>query len=371
MAKKSTPKKRINFDSPEDVMNAIKQKYGEESITIAGDRPIVQVPAISTGSLTLDQALGVWGVPKGRIVEVYGVESGGKTTLTLSIVKQCQKAGGTAAFVDAEHALDPYWARNIGVDVDSLMISQPDSAEEGLGIVELLAGSGKVDLVVIDSVAALTPQAEIDGELGDSHIGLMARLMSQALRRLKGVAKKSGCTVIFINQIRMKIGVMFGSPETTPGGKALKFYSSVRLDVRRKSAIKESEDNVGNIIKVKVVKNKVAPPFRQAECNLYFGKNDHCYGIDYPGSVLELAVSCGIVEKSGSWYSFDGYRIGNGLGAACKVLGDDEELLNRIEAKVKESVGVIPIESKSPENNDEVEDVDDLGFEDDEDIEDA
>jgi recombination protein RecA len=272
-----------------------------------GDSPREAIPAISTGSLGLDIALGIGGLPKGRIVEVYGPESSGKTTLTLQTIAECQKAGGTAAFIDAEHALDPIYAGKLGVNVDDLLVSQPDTGEQALEIADMLVRSGSVDILVIDSVAALTPRAEIEGDMGDTHVGLQARLMSQALRKITGNIKRSNCLVIFINQIRMKIGVMFGNPETTTGGNALKFYSSVRLDIRRIGSVKQGDEVIGNETRVKVVKNKVSPPFRQAEFQVMYGQ-----GIYHMGEVLDLGVQEGLVEKSGAWYSYNGQRIGQG-----------------------------------------------------------
>ena len=321
---------------PEQTMAMINKKYGDGSILLANSRPIMDISAISTGSAGLDCALGVWGIPKGRVIEIYGPEGSGKTSLTLSIIKECQRAGGTAAFVDAEHALDIEWAENIGVNMSTLMLSQPGSGEQALTIVEMLATSKQVDLIVVDSVAALVPQAEIDGEMGQSHIGAQARLMSQAMRKLVKKANDAECAIIFINQIRMKIGVMFGNPETTPGGRALKFYSSVRLDIRRLKAIKEGDLNVGNDVKVKVVKNKVAPPFKTAICALYFGLEGYPYGIDYASSLVNLAIESDIIEKQGSWYSYGEIRIGNGLNNACAFLRENEDLLRELESKVRE-----------------------------------
>ncbi len=338
-------------------MEAIDTKCGAGSIFLASSRPILNVAAVSTGSASLDLALGVGGIPMGRIVEVYGPEGSGKTTLTLSIAREFQRAGHVAAFVDAEHALDPIWAQNIGVDMDALMISQPDSGEEALTIVEMLAASRQVSVVVIDSVAALVPQAEIDGEMGDSHIGLQARLMSQAMRKLVAIAFDSNCTIIFINQIRMKIGVMFGSPETTPGGRALKFYSSVRLDIRRAKAIKEGDENVGNEVMVKVAKNKVAPPFKKAECALYFGKKGYPYGIDYASSLINLAVDAGIIKKQGSWHSYGEVRLGNGFNATCAFLRDNQGTMDELEAKVREVHGYVQETEgiEEPEDTEELE----------------
>ncbi|MGB5571515.1 MAG: recombinase RecA, partial [Sedimenticolaceae bacterium] len=289
-------------------LSQIEKQFGKGSVMRMGDANAMgNIEVISTGSLSLDLALGVGGVPKGRVVEIYGPESSGKTTMTLHIIAEAQKAGGTCAFVDAEHALDPVYASKLGVDTDELLVSQPDTGEQALEITDMLVRSGGVDVVVIDSVAALTPKAEIEGDMGDSHVGLQARLMSQALRKLTGNIKRSNCIVIFINQIRMKIGVMFGSPETTSGGNALKFYASVRLDIRRTGAIKKGDEVVGNETRVKVVKNKVAPPFRQANFEILYGE-----GVSREGEIIEFGVAQGLIEKSGAWYSYNGDRIGQG-----------------------------------------------------------
>ena len=291
------------------------------------------VDVISTGSLGLDLALGIGGIPRGRVVEIYGPESSGKTTLTLHIVAEAQKLGGTAAFVDAEHALDPVYAGKLGVNMDELLVSQPDTGEQALEITDMLVRSGAVDVVVVDSVAALTPKAEIEGEMGDSHVGLQARLMSQALRKLTGNIKRSNAVVIFINQIRMKIGVMFGSPETTTGGNALKFYASVRLDIRRTGSIKKGDEVIGNETKVKVVKNKVAPPFKQAEFDILYGE-----GISREGEIVDLGVTVGVIEKSGAWYSYEGNRIGQGKDNARVYLRENPELARAIEARIREQL---------------------------------
>lgn len=310
----------------------INKQFGEGAIRRLGDTTTVDVELISSGALSLDLALG-GGYPKGRIVEVYGPESSGKTTLTLHAIAEIQKQGGTAAFVDAEHALDPAYARRLGVDTDNLLVSQPDNGEQALEIVETLVRSNAVDLVVVDSVAALVPQAEIEGEMGDSHMGLQARLMSQALRKLTGIINKSKTIVIFINQIRMKIGVMFGNPETTTGGNALKFYASVRMDIRRTGQIKSGEDIIGNRTKVKIVKNKIAPPFRTAEFDIMYNE-----GISRTGDVLDLAVLHGVVGKSGAWFDYNDGKIGQGREAAKQYLADNREVLDEIEAKVRKQV---------------------------------
>ncbi len=317
-------------------LSQIDRAFGKGSVMKLGAKPNTNIEAISTGSLGLDIALGVGGLPKGRIVEIYGPESSGKTTLALHTVAECQKAGGTAAFVDAEHALDPVYARKLGVDVGELLVSQPDAGEQALEIADTLVRSGAIDVLVIDSVAALTPRAELEGEMGDSLPGLQARLMSQALRKLTASISKSNCLVIFINQIRMKIGVMFGSPETTTGGNALKFYSSVRLDIRRIGAIKDRDEVIGNQTKVKVVKNKVAPPFREVEFDILYGE-----GISKTGELLDLGVKGGIIEKSGSWYSHDSQRIGQGRENARKFLSDNPDIAQAIEAQVRKNAGLI------------------------------
>ena len=308
----------------------IERQFGKGSLMRLGDQEQVMIPSVSTGSLGLDVALGIGGLPRGRVVEIYGPESSGKTTLTLQVVAEAQKAGGTCAFIDAEHALDPMYAQALGVDTDNLLVSQPDTGEQALEICDMLVRSGAVDAIVVDSVAALTPKAEIEGEMGDSHVGLQARLMSQALRKMTGIIKQSNTMVIFINQIRMKIGVMFGSPETTTGGNALKFYSSVRLDIRRIGAVKEGDEVVGNETRVKVVKNKVAPPFKQTELQIMYGK-----GIHHTGEVLELGVQQGIVEKSGAWYAYNSDRIGQGRKNAADYLDENPETRDEIEAEIR------------------------------------
>ncbi len=309
----------------------IEKQYGKGAVMKLGD-PSAQmnVETIPTGSLSLDLALGLGGIPKGRIIEIYGPESSGKTTVTLHMVAEVQKRGGIAGFIDAEHALDPVYAKNIGVDVDNLYISQPDNGEQAMEITETMVRSGAIDIVIVDSVAALVPKAEIDGDMGDSHVGLQARLMSQALRKLTAVISKSNCTVVFINQLREKIGVMFGNPETTTGGRALKFYSSVRLDVRRIEAIKQSGEVVGNRTRVKVVKNKIAPPFKEAEFDIMFGE-----GISKVGDILDLAAENGIVNKSGAWYAYEGNKIGQGRENAKQYLKDNPTVCDEIEEKVR------------------------------------
>jgi len=312
-------------------LTQIEKQFGKGSVMRMGDASAVRnIEAISTGSLSVDIALGIGGVPKGRVVEIYGPESSGKTTMTLHIVAETQKQGGTAAFVDAEHALDPLYAEKLGVDMDELLVSQPDTGEQALEITDMLVRSGAVDVVVVDSVAALTPRAEIEGDMGDSHVGLQARLMSQALRKLTANIKRSNCIVIFINQIRMKIGVMFGSPETTTGGNALKFYSSVRMDIRRIGAIKKGDEIIGNDTRVKIVKNKVAPPFKQAEFEILYGE-----GVSREGEIITLGVAQGIIEKSGSWYSYNGERIGQGKDNVRNFLKDNPEIAQQIEGKIR------------------------------------
>ena len=311
-------------------LSQIERQFGKGSAMRMGDKPLERIPAISTGSLGLDIALGIGGLPKGRIVEVYGPEASGKTTLTLQAISECQKQGGTAAFIDAEHALDPIYAKNLGVDIDNLIVSQPDTGEQALEIADMLVRSGAVDMLVIDSVAALTPKAEIEGDMGDHHVGLQARLMSQALRKITGNIKRSNATVIFINQIRMKIGVMFGSPETTTGGNALKFYSSVRLDIRRIGAIKQGDEVIGNETRVKVVKNKVAPPFKQTEFQIIYGK-----GIYRMGEILDLGVKQGLVDKAGAWYAYKGNKIGQGKSNAAQFLTENPEMSEEIEAQIR------------------------------------
>lgn len=308
----------------------IDRAFGKGSAMKLGSREAMEIESVPTGSLGLDIALGIGGLPRGRIVEIYGPESSGKTTLALHAIAEAQKIGGTAAFVDAEHALDPIYARKLGVDIDELIVSQPDTGEQALEIVDTLVRSNAVDVLVIDSVAALVPRAEIEGEMGDSHVGLQARLMSQALRKLTGSISRSRCLVIFINQVRMKIGVMYGNPETTTGGNALKFYASVRLDIRRTGQIKDRDDIIGNTTRVKVVKNKVAPPFKQVEFDIMYGE-----GISKVGEMLDIGVKAGIVEKSGAWFSYDSIRIGQGRENAKQYLKDNPELMARLEAAIR------------------------------------
>ena len=318
----------------ESALSNIEKQFGKGSLMKLGDDSVDQsIEAISTGSIGLDAALGIGGLPKGRVIESYGPESSGKTTLTLQVVAECQKAGGTAAFIDAEHALDPVYAEKIGVNTTDFLVSQPDTGEQALEITDMLVASGAVDLIVIDSVAALTPRAEIEGEMGDSHVGLQARLMSQALRKLTANIKKSNTMVIFINQIRMKIGVMFGSPETTTGGNALKFYSSVRLDIRRIGAIKKGDEIVGNQTRVKVVKNKVSPPFRIAEFEILYG-----HGISTEGEIIDMGVENNLIEKSGSWYSYDGDRIGQGKENVREFLADNPKIAKALAKKIRQEI---------------------------------
>lgn len=314
----------------DDAISQIEKKFGKGSVMRLGDRTAVDVDVIPSGSLTLDKALGIGGYPKGRIIEIYGPESSGKTTLTLHAIAQAQKQGGKAAFIDAEHAIDPVYAKNLGVDIDELILSQPDSGEQALEIAEMLVRSGMIDLIVIDSVAALVPQVELDGEMGDAAVGLQARLMSKALRKLSGVMNKTNCTVIFINQLREKIGVMYGNPETTTGGRALKFYSSVRVEIRRSEQIKQNGEIIGNKANIKVVKNKVAPPFKTTQVDIIYGK-----GISRDGEILDLAVEGDIVEKSGAWYAYNGEKIGQGRENAKNFLIEHPAIFEEVEEKVK------------------------------------
>ena len=320
----------------DSAMSQIERQFGKGAIMKLGSRPIVDVPVISSGSIALDRALGVGGLPRGRVIEIYGPESSGKTTLALHAVANAQKSGGIAAFIDAEHALDTGYAKRLGVNCDELLVSQPDTGEQALEIADMLLRSGAIDVMVIDSVAALVPRAEIEGEMGDAHMGLQARLMSQALRKLTGTIGKTNTCLIFINQIRMKIGVVFGNPETTTGGNALKFYASVRMDIRRVGAIKNGQDVVGNRTRVKVVKNKMAPPFKEAEFDIMYGE-----GISLVGDLLDAGVDAGIVDKSGAWYSYSGERIGQGRENVKTFLKDNPEIYSQINEKVREAVGLM------------------------------
>ena len=335
-------------DNKSKALNAalgqIEKQFGKNTVMRLGDNTVLAVEAVSTGSLTLDIALGIGGLPKGRIVEIYGPESSGKTTMTLQAIAQCQKAGGTCAFIDAEHALDPQYARKLGVDLDNLLVSQPVHGEQALEIADMLVRSGAVDMIVIDSVAALTPRAEIEGEMGDSHMGLQARLMSQALRKMTGNAKRSNCMVIFINQIRMKIGVMFGSPETTTGGNALKFYASVRLDIRRIGQVKEGDEIVGSETRVKVVKNKMAPPFKEALFQILYGK-----GVNQLGELVDLAVAQELVQKAGAWYSYQGNKIGQGKNNVIRHLEEHPEIAKELDRLIREKLltpVTVPVDEK-------------------------
>ena len=334
-------------------MSQIEKQFGKGSVMKLGNYDSMNVEAISTGALNLDIALGIGGIPRGRIIEIYGPESSGKTTLALHAIAEAQKGGGEAAFIDAEHALDPVYAKKIGVDIDNLIVSQPDTGEQALEIAEALIRSGAIDIVVVDSVAALVPKAEIDGDMGDSHIGLQARLMSQALRKLAGTINKTNAIIIFINQLREKVGVMFGNPETTAGGRALKYYASVRMDIRRVESIKQDGEVIGNRTKVKVVKNKVAPPFREAEFDIIYGK-----GISKEGSVLDLAVDLGIIEKSGSWFSYNGEKIGQGRENIKKQLMENPKFMEEVEKKVRENSSRA-FENALLEENDEKKETED------------
>lgn len=319
-------------------MSQIERQFGKGTVMRMGDQERVALPSISTGSLGLDIALGIGGLPKGRIVEIYGPESSGKTTMTLQVIAEAQKKGGIAAFIDAEHALDPQYAERLGVQVDDMLVSQPDTGEQALEVAEMLVRSGAIDVLVIDSVAALTPKAEIEGEMGQSHVGLQARLLSQAMRKLTGAIKQTNCLVIFINQIRMKIGVMFGSPETTTGGNALKFYASVRLDIRRTGAVKDGDEVVGNETRVKVVKNKVSPPFKQAEFQIMYGE-----GIYHMGEVIDWGVKLNLVDKSGAWYAYKGDKIGQGKANAARFLEEHPDIANEIESQIRHQTMGLPL----------------------------
>ncbi|MBQ9034454.1 MAG: recombinase RecA [Alphaproteobacteria bacterium] len=335
----------------EAALGQIERAFGKGSIMRLGQNTNIDIEAISTGSLGIDIALGIGGMPKGRIVEIYGPESSGKTTLALSVVAQAQKKGGTCAFIDAEHALDPSYAKKIGVDVENLLISQPDSGEQALEIADTLVRSGAIDVMVVDSVAALVPKAELEGEMGDSHMGLQARLMSQALRKLTATVARSNTLIIFINQIRMKIGVMFGNPETTTGGNALKFYASVRIDIRRIGAIKDKDDIIGSQTRVKIVKNKVAPPFKTVDFDIMYGE-----GISKTGELVDLGVKSGIVEKAGAWFSYNGEKIGQGRENAKKFLKDNPEIADEIEAKIRADAGHLTTEMIGDAEPEDMED---------------
>ena len=343
---RSVPKDREK--ALETALSQIDRQFGKGSVMRLGDETRAPIEVIPTGSIALDVALGIGGLPRGRVVEIYGPESSGKTTVALHAVANAQRNGGIAAFIDAEHALDPEYAKNLGVDTDALLVSQPDTGEQALEIMDMLIRSGAIDVVVIDSVAALVPKAEIEGEMGDSHVGLQARLMSQALRKITGALNQSGTTAIFINQLREKVGVFFGSPETTTGGKALKFYASVRLDIRRIETLKEGTDAVGNRTRVKVVKNKMAPPFKQAEFDILYGE-----GISREGSLIDLGVEHGLVRKSGAWYTYEGDQLGQGKENARKFLKDNPDLADEIDAKIKEKLGVGPAEAPATEVSEE------------------
>ncbi len=333
MAKEKTDQNAAKLKALQLTLDKIERSYGKGAIMKLGDAPIENIPSISTGSIGLDVALGIGGLPKGRVIEIYGPESSGKTTLAIHAIAEAQKAGGIAAFIDAEHAFDRFYAQNLGVDTENLLVSQPDNGEQALEITENLIRSGAIDIIVIDSVAALTPRSEIEGEMGDSKMGLQARLMSQALRKLTGTISKTGACCIFINQLREKIGVMFGNPETTTGGNALKFYSSVRLDIRRIGQIKEGDEIVGNKARVKVVKNKVAPPFRKAEFDIIYGK-----GISKMGEIIDLGVEMEIIKKSGSWYSYGDTKLGQGRDAVKSLLEDNPELAEELEGLIREKI---------------------------------
>jgi recombination protein RecA len=330
MAKETSKDKVSALD---EALKAIEKTYGKGAVMRLGERPHVEVDAIPSGSLLIDAALGVGGYPKGRIIEIYGPESSGKTTLALHAIAEAQKQGGRAAFVDAEHSIDPIYARNLGVDIDDLILSQPDSGEQALEIVEMLASSGAIDIIVVDSVAALVPQAELDGLMADNQVGLQARLMSKAMRKLVAVLNRSSCTIVFINQLREKVGIVYGNPETTSGGRALKFYASVRIDIRRSEAIKDGNDIVGNTVNVKIVKNKVAPPFKSCKVDIVYGK-----GISKEGEVLDLSIDMGLIKKSGSWYEYNGERIGQGRETAKEFLKKNETIFNDLVSKLKTGI---------------------------------
>ena len=323
---------KLNEKELDEVLKQIQKTFGKGSIMKLGDRPAVEVSVIPSGSLLLDEALGVGGYPKGRIIEIFGPESSGKTTLALHAIAECQKQGGRAAFIDAEHAIDPVYAKNLGVNIDELILSQPDSGEQALEIAEMLASSGAIDLLIVDSVAALVPQAELDGEMSDNSVGMQARLMSKAMRKLAGILNKKECAIIFINQLREKVGVMYGNPETTSGGRALKFYASIRLDIRRTEAIKTGSDVTGNTCRIKVVKNKVSPPFKQCEIDIIYGQ-----GISKESEILDRAVELGIIKKSGSWFEYDGSKIAQGRDAAKEYIKANEDVKEKLLQQIKEA----------------------------------
>ena len=326
-------KENLKNDTLDETLKQIEKLYGKGAVMRLGDRETVDVDAIPTGSLLIDQAIGVGGYPKGRIIEIFGPESSGKTTLALHAIAECQKQGGRAAFIDAEHAIDPLYAKNLGVDINELILSQPDNGEQALEIVEMLAGSGSINLIVVDSVAALVPQAELDGEMGDSSVGLQARLMSKAMRKIAGVLNKKECAVIFINQLREKVGVMYGNPETTSGGRALKFYASIRIDIRRTEAIKQGSDIIGNTCRVKIVKNKVSAPFKQCEIDIIYGQ-----GISKEGEILDRAVEMGLIKKAGSWFEYNGQKIAQGRDSAKAYIKENEDVANELLEKIKTGV---------------------------------
>ena len=326
-------KENLNADTLDETLKQIQKLFGKGSVMRLGDRESVDVDAIPSGSLLIDEALGVGGYPKGRIIEIFGPESSGKTTLALHAIAECQKNGGRAAFIDAEHAIDPVYAKNLGVDINELILSQPDNGEQALEIVEMLASSGAISLIIVDSVAALVPQAELDGEMGDNSVGLQARLMSKAMRKLAGILNKQNCAVIFINQLREKVGVMYGNPETTSGGRALKFYASIRIDIRRTEAIKQGADIIGNTCRVKIVKNKVSPPFKQCEIDIIYGQ-----GISKEGEILDRAVELGFIKKSGSWFEYNGNKIAQGRDAAKLYLKENEDVAQELLEKIKSGV---------------------------------
>ena len=325
-------KEKLNEKELDEVLKQIQKQFGKGAVMKLGERPNVEVSVIPSGSLLLDEALGVGGYPKGRIIEIYGPESSGKTTLALHAIAECQKQGGRAAFIDAEHAIDPEYSKNLGVNVDELILSQPDSGEQALEIAEMLASSGAIDLLIVDSVAALVPQAELDGEMGDNSVGMQARLMSKAMRKLAGTLNKNNCTIIFINQLREKVGVMYGNPETTSGGRALKFYASIRLDIRRTEAIKTGSDVTGNTCRIKVVKNKVAPPFKQCEIDIIYGK-----GISKDSEILDRAVELGIIKKSGAWFEYNGSKIAQGRETAKEYIHSNEDVKEELLKAIKEA----------------------------------